>query len=186
MTVKLRRLGLTEFEISPIGQGVMQFAGGQGAFKAVHGAISQQEMGEIIQEGWAAGTNWFDTAEMYGGGRSEEGLAKALKKNRIEVDDVFIATKWWPLFRTARNIKKSVIDRQQYLNPYQIGLFQVHQPISFSSPEAEMNAMADLVERGLIASVGVSNLNAIHMHRAHAAHNNRGFNPGLRDHRPRR
>ena len=43
---------------------------------------------------------------------------------------------------------RTIEQRQDFLSPYSIGLYQVHQPISFSSPEAEMNAMADLVERG--------------------------------------
>jgi len=43
----------------------------------------------------------------------------------------------------------------------------VHQPFSFSSPEAEMEAMADLVESGKIRSVGISNFNAGQMRRAH-------------------
>jgi aryl-alcohol dehydrogenase-like predicted oxidoreductase len=41
--------------------------------------------------------------------------------------------------------------------------------MSFSSPEAEMNALADLVESGKIKSVGVSNFNPERMRRAHAA-----------------
>jgi aryl-alcohol dehydrogenase-like predicted oxidoreductase len=51
----------------------------------------------------------------------------------------------------------------------------VHQPWSFSSPEAEMDAMADLVERGTIRSVGVSNYSAERMRRAHAALQKRGL-----------
>ncbi len=44
----------------------------------------------------------------------------------------------------------------------------VHQPYSFSTPEAEMNAMADLVEAGKIRSVGVSNFGPKRMKRAHS------------------
>jgi aryl-alcohol dehydrogenase-like predicted oxidoreductase len=45
----------------------------------------------------------------------------------------------------------------------------VHNPYGFSSPEAEMDAMADLVEAGKIHSIGVSNFNPGRMRRAHAA-----------------
>jgi aryl-alcohol dehydrogenase-like predicted oxidoreductase len=71
------------------------------------------------------------------------------------------------MFRTARNIPKTIHDRLRFLDGYSIGLYQVHQPFSFSSPEAEMDAMAELVKAGLIRSVGVSNFSADKMRRAH-------------------
>jgi len=51
----------------------------------------------------------------------------------------------------------------------------VHNPASFSSVEAEMNAMADLVEAGKVRAVGVSNFSAARMRRAHAALAKRGL-----------
>jgi aryl-alcohol dehydrogenase-like predicted oxidoreductase len=153
----------------------MQFAGGKGAFRATYAGITQEEMNAIVKAAWNDGITWFDTAEMYGRGRSERGLACALEANQIQDEEVFIATKWWPLLRTARNIPKTFADRQQHLDPYTIDLYQVHQPISFSSPEAEMNAMADLLEDGSIASVGVSNFDVIRMRRAHGALKERGL-----------
>jgi aryl-alcohol dehydrogenase-like predicted oxidoreductase len=51
----------------------------------------------------------------------------------------------------------------------------VHQPFGFSSKEAEMEAMADLVEAGKIRSVGVSNFSARQMRRAHEALAKRGI-----------
>jgi aryl-alcohol dehydrogenase-like predicted oxidoreductase len=56
-----------------------------------------------------------------------------------------------------------------------VDLYYIHNPGSFSSPEAEMNAMADLVEAGKIRSVGISNFNAGRMRRAHAALQKRGL-----------
>jgi aryl-alcohol dehydrogenase-like predicted oxidoreductase len=72
-------------------------------------------------------------------------------------------------------MKISIEDRLRFLEGYRIDNFMVHQPFSFSSPEAEMNAMADLVEAGKIRSVGVSNFNAARMRRAHAALTKRGI-----------
>jgi len=175
LTVNLRKLGQTAIDISPIGLGVMQFAGGKGVFRAVYLGITQGSMTEIVKTAWDGGINWFDTAEMYGSGLSEHNLAQALQANAIKDEDVFVATKWWPMLRTAGNIPRTIERRQGYLSPYSIGLYQVHQPISFSSPEAEMNAMADLVECGLIRTVGVSNFNADRMRRAQAALKQRGL-----------
>jgi aryl-alcohol dehydrogenase-like predicted oxidoreductase len=121
------------------------------------------------------GINWFDTAELYGAGVSEASLAAALKAAGKADQDVIIATKWWPLFRTARNIPRSIQDRIRFLDGYTIRVYMVHQPFSFSSPEAEMNAMTDLVEAGKIRSVGVSNFSAEQMRRAHQTLQKRGL-----------
>ena len=175
MTIEFRQLGQTGIKITPIGLGVMQFAGGKGMFRVMYPELSQDTMNSIIKTAREGGINWFDTAEMYGAGRSERSLALALQANDIKDGDVIVATKWWPLFRAAGNMRKTVNVRQQCLHPYGISLYQVHQPISFSSPEDEMNVMADLVEAGLIRSVGVSNFDAERMRRAHTALHKRGL-----------
>jgi aryl-alcohol dehydrogenase-like predicted oxidoreductase len=89
--------------------------------------------------------------------------------------DVVIETKWMPLLRTASNIHKTIDNRLRYLEGYTISNYMVHQPWSFSTPEAEMDAMADLVEAGKIKSVGVSNFNADRMKRAYNALSKRGL-----------
>ena len=89
--------------------------------------------------------------------------------------DVIIETKWQPILRTANNISKTIDERLRFLGGYSISNYMIHQPMSFSSPEAEMNAMADLVEAGKIKSVGVSNFNPARMRRAHAALAKRGL-----------
>jgi aryl-alcohol dehydrogenase-like predicted oxidoreductase len=171
----MRRLGQTDIEITPIGLGVMQFAGGAGVFGMMFPEISQETMNGIIRTALDGGINWFDTAEMYGRGRSEQGLANALRAAEKTDDEVIVATKWFPMFRTARNIPRSIHDRIRFLDGYSIDLYMVHQPWGFSPPEAEMDAMADLVEGGKIRSVGVSNFNAEQMRRAHAALQKRGL-----------
>jgi aryl-alcohol dehydrogenase-like predicted oxidoreductase len=173
--VEKRSLGSTGIKITPIGLGVMQFAGGQGVFRFMFPAIPQSEMNEIVKVAWEGGINWFDTAEMYGRGYSENGLATALKANAISDEQARIATKWLPLLRTARSIPRTIHHRLHFLGGYSIDLYQVHQPTSFSSVEAQMNAMADLVEAGKVRSVGVSNFSAADMRRAHAALEKRGL-----------
>jgi aryl-alcohol dehydrogenase-like predicted oxidoreductase len=165
--VEKRTLGKTNIEITPIGLGMMEFSGGGGAIGFAFPTIEQEQKNAIVKAGLNGGVNWFDTAEIYGGGVSEKSLATALQALGISDHDVVIATKWWPLFRTARNIPKTIHKRLSFLDPYSISLYQVHQPFSFSSPEAEMDAMAELVKNGLIRSVGVSNFNAEQMRRAH-------------------
>lgn len=170
-----RSLGQTGIMVTPVGLGVMQFAGGKGLFGRAFPALPQAEKNAITQAALEGGINWFDTAELYGFGRSEESLALALQEAGKSDDEIVVATKWFPMFRTARNISRTIERRIRYLAPYAIDLYMVHQPIGFSSPEAEMSAMADLVEAGKIRAIGVSNFNAERMQRAYEALQKRGI-----------
>jgi aryl-alcohol dehydrogenase-like predicted oxidoreductase len=169
-----RSLGRTGIEITPIGLGTWQLSEGKGGATGTWSAVPEQEADAVIRVALEGGINWFDTAELYGYGRSERALARGLERSGAKPGTVVIATKWNPLFRTARSIKKTISRRLEYLDPFGIDLHQVHFPASFSSVEAEMNAMADLIETGQIRAAGVSNFSAGQMRRAHAALAKRG------------
>jgi aryl-alcohol dehydrogenase-like predicted oxidoreductase len=168
-------LGQTDIQVTPVGLGVMQFSGTTGIWRFIFDDMNEHEMQAISEAALEGGINWFDTAEMYGRGRSEEGLAGGLQAAGVPDDEVNIATKWMPLLRTAGNIRKTIDDRKRHLAPYSIDLYYVHNTTGLSSPEAEMNAMADLVQAGDIRAVGVSNFDADRMRRAHAALAKRGL-----------
>jgi len=168
MNIQKRRLGETDIEITPIGLGVMQFSRGGGLFGMLFPVLSQEEKNAIIKAALDGSINWFDTAELYGFGQSEQGLAAGLKAAGVNNGEVIIENKWFPILKTARNIPKTIDDRLRYLDGYSIDVYLVHQPWGFSSPEAEMDEMADLVEAGKIRSVGISNFGANRMRRAHA------------------
>ncbi|HUH99229.1 MAG TPA: aldo/keto reductase [Anaerolineales bacterium] len=175
ISIPKRPLGKTGLSVTPIGLGMMEFSGGGGLIGAAFPRISQEEKNATVQAGLDGGINWFDTAELYGGGVSEASLSRALKAAGKQDKDVIVATKWWPLLRTAGNISRTIDDRIRFLDGYSIGLYMIHQPFGLSSHEAEMNAMADLVEAGKIRSVGVSNFNSEQMRRSHAALQRRGL-----------
>jgi aryl-alcohol dehydrogenase-like predicted oxidoreductase len=166
---ELRRLGHTSVEISPVGLGCWQFSSGFGFVGGYWEALPQQTVSEIVGAALAGGINWFDTAEAYGRGRSEQALSRALAANGRSDGDVVVATKWWPVLRTARNLVRTIDERLHCLDGFSIDLHQVHQPFSLSSVEAEMEAMAGLVAAKKIRTVGVSNFSAAQMRRAHAA-----------------
>jgi len=170
-----RRLGRTEIEITPIGLGTWQFAGGKGFDSLVWQNVTDDETDEIITKVLEGGVNWFDTAEAYGMGRSERRLALALQSAGAASRDITIATKWMPLFRTAASLGQNIDIRINCLRPYPVGLFQIHQPIALSSVKAQMDAMANLVDAGKIQAVGISNFPAPMMRRAHAALASRGI-----------
>ena len=158
--ISLRTLGRTGIMISPIGLGCWQFSKQKNMAGKFWPALEDDLIQKVVELSIEGGINWFDTAELYGGGASEMALSKALQAAGEKPGDVVIATKWWPAFRFAPNIGKSINKRISALEPYPVDLYQVHQPFSFSGENREMKAMAELVNRKLIKAVGVSNFNA--------------------------
>ncbi|QRO01104.1 aldo/keto reductase [Archangium violaceum] len=166
--MKLRRLGQSEIEISPIGLGCWQFSEGSGLAGGFWEALPADTVQEIIDASLRGGINWFDTAEAYGNGRSERALAAALTRLGKKPGDVVVATKWFPFPRFASHIGKTIGDRLSALSPFPIDLHQIHQPFSLATVTAQANAMADLVQEGKIRTVGVSNFSEKRMRKAHA------------------
>jgi len=117
-----RPLGKTGIEVTPIGLGMMEFAGGGGLMGSAFPVIEQENKNVMVKAGLDGGINWFDTAELYGAGMSEMSLATALKTAGMKNGDVVVATKWWPLFRTASNIPRTISDRLRFLDGYSIDL----------------------------------------------------------------
>ncbi|HVP15068.1 MAG TPA: aldo/keto reductase [Terriglobales bacterium] len=171
----LRPLGRTSIPISSIGLGCWQFSQGAGLTGGFWPALAPETVDAIVAASLAAGVNWFDTAEKYGDGLSEQALARALVAAGRANGDVVIATKWWPLLRTARSIGATIAERRARLAPFGIDLHQVHWPLAFAPVAAQMNAMADLVEAGAIRAVGVSNFSVAGMREAHRALARRGL-----------
>jgi len=169
MTIEKRQLGKTGIEVTPIGLGVMQLSGSNMLMNMMLSKVPDGEANPIIKAAFDGGINWFDTAEMYGFGYSERCLVRGLSQAGANDEDVIIGTKWAPIFRTARNIPRTIKKRLKNLDGYTIDLYMIHAPLSYSSIEMQMNAMADLVEAGKIRSVGISNFNAEQMQRAHVA-----------------
>ncbi|MHA2141011.1 MAG: aldo/keto reductase [Candidatus Thorarchaeota archaeon] len=175
MSVEKRRLGKTDLEVSPIGLGAMQFSGGRGMTKYYLAAVPTDIMDEVVRVALEHGMNWIDTAEIYGGGTSEKAVAHALAASGTSPGEVIITTKWMPVMRSAKSISKSAEKSTNRLEPYPIDLYLVHQNYSRSSVRAQMDAMADLVEAGIIRAVGVSNFSKEKMISSHEALAERGI-----------
>lgn len=171
----MRRLGKSDIEITPVGLGCWQFSRGVGFAGLMWEALPSETIQEIVSISLEGGINWFDTAELYGGGKSEQELVRALRSLGKKPGEVIIATKWSPLFRFAGSITRTIGKRLDYLDGFPIDLHQVHLPFSFSSFKAQMNAMAELLREKKIRSVGVSNFSANQMRKAHSALQEQGF-----------
>lgn len=162
-------LGQTQTRLSPIGLGTWQFSQGQGMVGKFWPRLAPALIMSIVDEAINHGIDWFDTAEVYGQGRSEEALATALDDLHVLPDAVHIATKWWPVLRSARHLETSAQKRLLRLHKRPITLYQIHQPYSHSSIPRQMEAMARLIDEGLITHAGVSNFSAQQMLQAYRA-----------------
>lgn len=156
----LRPLGHTGIMVTPVGLGCWQFSKQKNLAGKFWPALEDDLIDKVVSLSLEGGINWFDTAEVYGNGASEKALSMALKKAGKKTGEVIIATKWWPLFRFASNIPKTIGERIKLLSPFPVDLYQVHQRWGFSSEKREMEAMSELLNRKLIKSIGISNFSA--------------------------
>jgi aryl-alcohol dehydrogenase-like predicted oxidoreductase len=165
--IPLRKLGQSNLLVSAIGLGTWQFSKQNGFAGKYWELLSDEEILKIVKVSIEGGINWIDTAELYGKGESEKAIARALKSLGIKPGGIIIATKWWPLFRTANHLENSIAKRLEALDGYPIDLYQIHQPYSLSNMGEEMRAMGRLVKQGKVLYAGVSNFSANQMERAH-------------------
>lgn len=171
----MRKLGNTDISISALGLGTWQFSNGGNFVGGYWDALPADRMRDIVTAAVDNGISWFDTAQMYGNGTSERNLARALKAAGKKPGDVVVATKWWPVLKTAENLRSTIDDRLACLEGFPIDLHQIHQPLSISSVEKQIHVMADLLDAGKIRSAGVSNFTAKAMCKADDVLRSRGY-----------
>ena len=124
-----------------------------------------QQIQEAFNAALEIGTTFFDTAELYGFGLSEDLLGQFMQQKQT----VQIATKYGPApWRfTGQSVTDALTDSLKRLRLEKVSLYQVHWPFSFlMSQETLLNALADEVQRGRIEAVGVSNYSAEQMRQA--------------------
>lgn len=158
--MELRGLGHTEVAVSPIGLGCWQFSRGTGVVGRYWPALPQTEVVDIVRASMDNGMNWFDTAEIYGRGDSERSVSDALQALGVAPSAVVIATKWWPVFRGAEAIVNTLAEREEYLQPYRVSLYQIHHPYAFATLRTQMQMLCQLSFGRRIAAPGVSNFSA--------------------------
>jgi aryl-alcohol dehydrogenase-like predicted oxidoreductase len=127
----------------------------------------EEELQAAFNTALDTGVTFFDTAEVYGLGLSEEFLGRFMKQTNQKVQ---IATKFGPLpWRWyGKSVSEALTDSLQRLPVERIELYQVHWPFAFFlSQETLMNTLADEVKRGRIGAVGVSNYSDPQMREAH-------------------
>jgi aryl-alcohol dehydrogenase-like predicted oxidoreductase len=165
-------LGKTDLLVSPLGLGTWQW--GDRMLWGYGQSHTDSDIRATFDVSLSAGINFFDSAEVYGNGRSERFLGDYIREVK---SPLVIATKFMPFpwrfwkgsLQTALHHSLGRLDRKQ------VDLYQIHWPFPPRSAETWANALADAVEAGLTRTVGVSNYSASQMFRAHSALLERGI-----------
>ena len=147
--------------------GIGTWAWGDKLFWSYGKDYGEAQVQDAFQATLDAGINFFDTAEIYGFGESERLIGQFMRQSDKPAQ---IATKFFPVpWRfTARSVSEALTASLERLQVSQVALYQVHQPFDFLlGKRALMNALADEVQQGRIATVGVSNYSAEQMRQAH-------------------
>ncbi len=146
--------------------GIGTWSWGDKLFWNYGGDYGPSQVKEAFEAAIAAGITFFDTAEVYGIGKSESLLGEFMGQQQTSID---IATKYGPLpWRlTANSVAEALSNSLERLQLQQVTLYQVHWPFTFfMTQETLMNALADEVKKGRILTVGVSNYSAEEMRQA--------------------
>ncbi len=148
-------LGSTDISISPLGVGTWQW-GDRTIWGYGRGQYTDADLEAAFRAGLQAGINFFDTAEVYGGGRSETLLGQFIRT--VEVP-VVVATKFFPGSgrRNRRDLLQALRGSLRRLGMEQVALYQIHWPDPAVPDEVWADALADAVEAGLTRAAGVSN-----------------------------
>ena len=169
------KLGNTDIEVSKLCIGCMSF----GKAGIMHDwTLDEAESEKVIKHALDLGINFFDTANCYSGGTSEEYLGKAIKNN-VARDQVVIASKVY--FNDGR-LSKEAINREidgtlrrfgtDYLDLYIIHRFDFDTPI-----EETMEALNGLVASGKVRAIGASAMYGYQFYNMQLAAKEHGWTP---------
>jgi aryl-alcohol dehydrogenase-like predicted oxidoreductase len=169
------RLGTTGAQVSRLCLGCMSFG------SSADWMIDETAAFAILRKAAEAGINFFDTANIYSRGESEQILGRGLKALKIRRDESVIATKvFFAMGRgpnrgglSRKHIHQSIDDSLQRLGTDYVDLFQIHR-FDYETPlEETMEALDDVVKAGKALHIGASSMFAwqfaTYLHRADQA-----------------
>lgn len=182
--MRYNQLGNTGLFVSELCLGTMTF--GEADPNSSWGSIADVDQAladKIVESSLAAGINFIDTADVYSVGNSEKLLGQALKNLDVPRKDVVIATKVYGVMGDKPNdrgasrghIMDSVQASLDRLQTDHIDLYQIHATDTVTPIEETLRALDDLVSRGLVRYVGVSNWHAWRIAKALGLSERRGF-----------
>jgi aryl-alcohol dehydrogenase-like predicted oxidoreductase len=180
-----RSLGRTGLKVSRLGLGCGNF-GGVGSDPRFYGqGESEAEAFALMDRALEIGINFFDTADAYGGGRSESFIGKWLKtKDSGVLDRVLVSSKAYnpvgdgPNDRglSRRHLKRQVERSLKRLGVERLDMFLIHEPDPETPLEETLEALDDLIRQGRIHYIGASNIEAWRLAKALWVSDKRGVN----------
>ncbi len=176
--MKYARLGDTGLVVSRLTLGTMTFGSKYGSIAKV----DQNVANDMVARALDAGINFFDTADQYSEGQSEEILGKALGRRRGEVA---VATKVGLRMSenlldaglSARHVIASAEASLRRLRTDYVDLLQLHVPDPHTPLEETLRALDDLTRRGLVRYVGFCNFPAWQVATALGIQREKGYAP---------
>jgi len=169
MALPVRHLGRSGLTVSAVGFGAMSLAG-------VYGPADDAESVKTLRRALDLGVTFFDTADIYGDGRSERLLGQAIEGRRKEL---VVATKFGGGFNpdgTAgglgrpEKVRPALEASLRRLGTDYVDLYYLHRVDPTTPIEDTVGAMAELVDRGLVRYIGLSEASPATLRRAHAVH----------------
>jgi aryl-alcohol dehydrogenase-like predicted oxidoreductase len=149
--------------VSRIGLGTWQFGSREWGYGDSYASGPARD---IVRRALALGVTFFDTAEVYGLGKSERILGDALGDER---DQVAVASKIFPVAPFPAVVKQRERASARRLQLKRIPLYQIHQPNPVVPDSVIMPGIRDLLDSGEIGAAGVSNYSLSRWKQADAA-----------------
>ena len=173
--MEYRRLGSTGLKISRLGLGCGNFSGVGSAPEFYGMGESEEQAYALMDRACEAGINFFDTADAYGGGRSEAFIGRWLKTKGSGVrDQLVLSSKVFnpvgpgPNDRglSRRHILRQIDASLARLQTDRLDMYLIHEPDPETPLEETLRAMDDLVHAGKVLYIGASNIEAWRLARA--------------------
>jgi aryl-alcohol dehydrogenase-like predicted oxidoreductase len=162
VTETLAKRNIGSLEVSVVGLGCNNFGG----------RIDADRTAAVVATALEEGITYFDTADIYGGTRSEELLGSALGRRR---DQVVVATKFGMPIDAERTgakpdyVRRALEDSLRRLGTDHVDLYQLHQPDPETPIADTLEALDELVRAGKIREIGCSNFSAAQIREAEGA-----------------
>ncbi len=180
--MRYRPLGRTGQLVSEICLGTMTFSGGAGFWRAI-GSLDQASSTALVGRALEAGVNFIDTANVYSEGQSEMQLGQALSDLGAKREDVIVATKVrgrmgpGPIAvgLSRGHILVQIAASMKRLGLEHVDLYQIHGFDPVTPIEETLRALDNCVERGLVRTIGCSNLAAWQIMKALAISDKNGL-----------
>lgn len=147
----MRHVETSNLRMSAVGLGTWQFGSGEWGYGS---SYAEETAPAIVRRSLELGVTLFDSAEIYGFGRSERILGRALEGHR---DQAVLATKLFPVLPVDPVVGRRARASLRRLGTDRIDLYQLHWPNPVAPLGRTADALAALLAEGAVRHVGVSN-----------------------------